>query len=197
MKGVWKMMRPRLVIFLCAAFFAGMLPAAFTQQDPLADFTERINDYLAIQKKAVASVPAPKTSDDPALIVNTQEAIATAIRKARPKAAQGDVFIPSVRPVLLNLIKVKVEGHNGDAIRSTILGEGNPKSPESATPIKLAVNATYSTTAPMSTVPPSLLMAMPTLPEGIEFRFVGRNLILRDTKANLIVDILPDAVAVK
>jgi len=32
------------------------------------------------------------------------------------------------------------------------------------------------------------------LPEVLEFRFVGRDLILRDRKANLIVDILKNAV---
>jgi hypothetical protein len=46
-------------------------------------------------------------------------------------------------------------------------------------------------------VPPSLLMALPTLPETLEFRFVGRSLILRDTKANLIVDLMPDVVVPK
>jgi hypothetical protein len=35
-------------------------------------------------------------------------------------------------------------------------------------------------------------MALPTLPKGVEFRFVGRNLILLDTQANLIVDVLPN-----
>jgi hypothetical protein len=37
-------------------------------------------------------------------------------------------------------------------------------------------------------------MALPTLPQGLEFRFVGRNLILLDTEANLIVDFIPNAV---
>ena len=38
----------------------------------------------------------------------------------------------------------------------------------------------------------SVLMALPTLPKELEFRFVGRDLILRDTHANLIVDFLPN-----
>ena len=32
------------------------------------------------------------------------------------------------------------------------------------------------------------------LPDGLEYRFMGRDLILRDTKANLIVDVLHEAV---
>jgi len=32
------------------------------------------------------------------------------------------------------------------------------------------------------------------LPDGIEFRFVGRHLILYDVRANTIIDRLPDAI---
>jgi hypothetical protein len=38
-----------------------------------------------------------------------------------------------------------------------------------------------------------VLLALPELKEGVEYRFVGRTLILRDTKANIIVDTLPNA----
>jgi hypothetical protein len=37
-------------------------------------------------------------------------------------------------------------------------------------------------------VPPNVLAALPTLPKDIDYRFVGKHLILRDTRANLIVD---------
>jgi hypothetical protein len=39
-----------------------------------------------------------------------------------------------------------------------------------------------------------LLDALPRLPEGLEYRFMGNDLILRDTKANLIVDFINNAV---
>jgi hypothetical protein len=32
------------------------------------------------------------------------------------------------------------------------------------------------------------------LPEELEYRIVGKNLILRDTGADLIVDFIPDAI---
>jgi hypothetical protein len=86
-----------------------------------------------------------------------------------------------------------VAGKQGAAAKSTILDEGNPKSPESTAAVDLSINAPYPAKAPLSTVPPSVLMALPTLPKELEFRFVGRNLILRDTKANMIVDVLPNA----
>ena len=57
-----------------------------------------------------------------------------------------------------------------------------------------AINTDYPTTLPLATVPPSLLLKLPTLPEDPEYRFLGRHLILRDIKANLIVDFIPDVV---
>jgi hypothetical protein len=57
-----------------------------------------------------------------------------------------------------------------------------------------AINTDYPTALPLATVPPGLLLKLPTLPMDLEYRFLGRHLILRDIKANLIVDFIPDAV---
>jgi hypothetical protein len=56
------------------------------------------------------------------------------------------------------------------------------------------VNLAYPEKAALATVPPLILNRLPPLPEGIEFRFMGRDLILRDTTANLIVDLIHEAV---
>ena len=56
----------------------------------------------------------------------------------------------------------------------------------------LQVNANYPDGLPLQSMPPSLLLNLPRLPKELEYRFVGRELILRDTQANLIVDVIPD-----
>jgi hypothetical protein len=56
------------------------------------------------------------------------------------------------------------------------------------------VNAKYPPNAPLSTMPPTVLLNLPKLPQGLEYRFVGKHLILFDSKANLIVDILRNAI---
>ena len=56
------------------------------------------------------------------------------------------------------------------------------------------VNADYPETAALATVPPLILKRLQRLPDGLEYRFMGRDLILRDTRANLIVDVLREAV---
>ena len=39
-------------------------------------------------------------------------------------------------------------------------------------------------------MPPKLLLRLPRLPEEVEYRFLGRHLILRDVGANVIVDFI-------
>ena len=50
------------------------------------------------------------------------------------------------------------------------------------------VNEPYPAMSPLATFPPLLLGALPRLPDDLEYRFMGRHPIIRDTKTNLIVD---------
>jgi hypothetical protein len=178
-----------LVMVFACAWGSGVTSA----QDDTKEFNAAIQKYLALQKKALGTVPAiGKDVTDAAAIASHEKQVADAIRALRPNAKIGDIFTPESRRMITTAVKQKVEGKEGADARATILGEGNPKASESATPVDLSVNAPYPVKAPLSTVPPSVLMALPTLPKGIEFRFVGRNLILLDTPANMIVDVLPN-----
>lgn len=160
-------------------------------QDPLKEFQSHIQDYVALHKKASASVPSiPKNVEDPTIIAQHEMQLANAIRALRSKAKQGDIFTPHAQKAIAAIIKAKLDRN----VKATALEDGNPRSPESPAPISLAINATYPSSAPVSTMPPSLLMALPTLPPEVEFRFVGHSLILRDVKANIIVDVMPNAV---
>jgi hypothetical protein len=177
-----------VVVFACV-WSSGVTSA----QDETKEFNAAILKYLALQKKAVATVPPiGKDVTDASVIANHEKQVADAIRAQRPDAKIGDIFTLDARRMITAAVKQKVEGKEGVDARATILGEGNPKAPDSPTPVDLSVNAPYPVKAPVSTVPPSVLMALPTLPKGVEFRFVGRNLILLDTQANLIVDVLPN-----
>ena len=50
---------------------------------------------------------------------------------------------------------------------------------------------------PLPTMPAVLLQVLPTLPPQLEYRFIGRALILRDIDAALILDYLPDAITAR
>ena len=60
--------------------------------------------------------------------------------------------------------------------------------------VPFKVNGEYPKEAPLSTVPPDVLKALPPLPENLQYRFVGRHLILYCTRGNLIVDYMLNAM---
>ncbi|HET9942437.1 MAG TPA: hypothetical protein VFR05_03790 [Terriglobia bacterium] len=184
-----------LILFIFSACTGSSAATSPQDQPKFKEFEDRLGKYMQTHKKAAGTIPSiPKETADAALIVKHQQQLAAAIAALRPNALVGEVFSPPVRQLFIETIKQKTEGKEGAAARATILGEGNPKSAESQTDVKLSVNGTYPTTAPLSTVPPSILMALPSLPKELQYRFVGRNLILLDTEANLIVDFIPNVV---
>ena len=52
----------------------------------------------------------------------------------------------------------------------------------------------YPTTYPLATFPATLLPLLPALPEALEYRVVQHYLVLRDVEANVIIDVLPNAL---
>jgi hypothetical protein len=55
----------------------------------------------------------------------------------------------------------------------------------------LDVNGAYPARLPSTTVPPTLLLRLPRLPDKLAYRIVGHDFVLQDTEAWLIVDFIP------
>ena len=121
-----------------------------------------------------------------------QKALARAIAAKRAKAKPGDIFRPEVQPLFRRLIAEQLQGPDALDARKAVL-EGNPGRTKESVPVVVRVNAVYPPGAPRSTVPPSLLLTLPPLPACLHYRFVGRDLVLVDSVAQLIVDVLPAA----
>jgi hypothetical protein len=149
------------------------------------DFFDHVQAYIKIHNAADARVPSLKETSDPQKLSGREKALADEIRVERAGARQGDVFASASKEIG----EVVAEDFNRRPLRDqkAILVEVPVKVPP-------AINTDYPTTLPLATVPPALLLKLPTLPEELEYRFLGRHLILRDIKANLIVDFIPDAV---
>jgi hypothetical protein len=149
-------------------------------------FAQRIEAYLTVRRQAEMKVPELKETSDPAKITAREKAFGEAIRALRAGAKQGDVFAPVVVTELAAIVRDDFASRP-PADRNAVLQEVPMK--ESPT-----INADYPTALPLATVPPALLLKLPTLPPELEYRFLGHHLILRDIKANVIVDYIPDAV---
>ncbi len=158
-------------------------------------FDRRIADYLKLRREAVSGIPAVKKNAQPEQIRANRLAEAEAIRKARAGAKEGDIFTPGFQQYVRELIAVTMRGNTGKAVRKTAMA-GNPAHEHEAPakPVELKVNAQYPDSAPLSSVPPSLLLKLPQLPRELDYRFVGRDLILHDVNAGLIVDYIQNAI---
>jgi hypothetical protein len=55
---------------------------------------------------------------------------------------------------------------------------------------RVAINERYPDTVPMSTMPPDVLSALPSLPDDLEYRFVGNRLILLDIRSHFVIDVV-------
>lgn len=164
-------------------------PKTNPDAEVLVDFKKRIDDYMALHNKLEKEAPPLKETKDPAKIKASQEGLAMKIREARKGARQGDIFTPEIRQLFRRLMYPEVKGPEGRATKAAITEESHELKS-----VPLKVNAEYPDSAPLMTVPPNILAALPKLPEDLEYRFVSRNMILLDTHANVIVDFVPNAI---
>jgi hypothetical protein len=150
------------------------------------EFKKRIDAYLKTHNEAEAKVPNLKKTDDPKEISDREKALGQAIMTLRAGAQPGDIFAPEYQPYFIKIVQDDFKQRSA-ADRKAIINELPAK-------MKVDINTVYPTTIPLATFPPALLSKLPDLPPELEYRIVGRSLILRDVKANLIVDILRDVV---
>jgi hypothetical protein len=150
------------------------------------EFKKRIDEYMKVHNEAESKVPSLKKTDDPKEISDREKALGQTIMTLRANAQPGDIFAPAYQPYFVKIVQDDFKGRSA-ADRKAIINE-LPKN------MKVDINTVYPTTLPLATFPPALLRKLPDLPSDLEYRIVGRSLLLRDVKANLIVDILRDVV---
>jgi hypothetical protein len=155
----------------------------------LAEFNNRIDSYMELRNRLKDDVPPLKETKDPAKIKAAQEALAQKVREARKDAKQGEIFTPEIRQLFRRLMYPETKGREGAENKAAITEEKHELKD-----VVLKVNAAYPDSAPLMTVPPDILAALPKLPEDLEYRFVSKHMILLDVRANLIVDYLPNAI---
>jgi len=151
------------------------------------DFKNRIDHYLEIRKEAAKGAPALKETKDPGKIKVAEDSLAARIQTLRANAQPGEIFTPAIQKTIRQLLSPELKGDEGKDTKD-ILKDDAPKS------VPLKINTKYPEHAPLPTVPSNLLLSLPHLPEELEYRIVGKHLILRDTGADLIVDFMTDAI---
>jgi hypothetical protein len=155
----------------------------------LKDFNERIEQYMDVRKRAAKGAEPLKETDDPGRIKAAQDERGAAIRALRANAKAGDIFTAEIRHTFRQLLAPELKGEEGRDTKQVIKDDAPAPG---AVPLK--VNAKYPEGAPLPTVPAALLASLPQLPKGLEYRILGKDLVLLDSDANLIVDFIRNAI---
>ena len=150
------------------------------------EFQKRVQAYMKIHNEAESKVPNLKRTDDPVEISKREKELAEMIMTLRAGAPPNEIFAKEYQPYFVKIVQDDFADRSA-ADRKALVHE-LPRN------IKVDVNTVYPTTIPLITFPAGLLRKLPDLPPELEYRIVGRHLILRDVKANLIVDVLRDVV---
>lgn len=150
-------------------------------------FDEAVARYLATRNGLRSEVPTLTTSTSSKEIASSTDVLAGAIQRARPQAKQGDFFDPRASRAVQQQLAAAVYGRDVAKLLLTI----NDEPTRNQQP---KVYMRYPTTSSMATMPTTLLDVLPSLPKELEFRFMGRDLVLRDREAALVLDYVPGAL---
>ena len=148
-----------------------------------ADFSARIWQYSELRSDLEKDLPGLGVTQDVRAIRKAQRALAKKIRVARHGAKQGDIFTPAIGMEFREVLRLEMDADTWAAIMDDNPGEFSNR-----------INGTYPGKRPLSTVPANILARLPRLPDDVQYRFLGRHLILHDTRANLILDRIPYAI---
>ena len=149
----------------------------------LTDFTAKMDAYASLRESLQVGLPQLRVTDKPSEIQEAEQLLAARIRHARADTRRGDIFTEDIRRGFRQLLRTVTNAGICEAILHDNPGE-----------FRYDVNGTYPKDKPLSTVPPSILEVLPRLPDDVWYRFLGRDLVLHDSRANIILDRIDDAV---
>ncbi len=155
----------------------------------LERFDADVTAYAVLHRRLERGLPPEAMFEDPEDMYGAADTLRQALLDARPHAGPGHIFTPAVASVIRQRLEASLAYHGYEAaeIVGAIDSQRLPRTPDPE------VNGEFPWGIGAS-VWPSLLRALPPLPRELEYRFSHRDLVLLDTHANLVVDILEEAL---
>jgi hypothetical protein len=152
-------------------------------------FQLAVSAYVMLHRELEQSLPQLEVTDDIYALYEASEALAGSIRAARPDARAGDLFDSEVSDFLRTRIRKALTDRDVE-INELLEGMMAEVPPGTEPP---HVNGRFPWEWGAA-VPSCVLNVLPDLPEELEYRFARRTLVLVDTHADLVVDIMLGAL---
>jgi hypothetical protein len=154
------------------------------------NFERSLSEYVVLHRFLETMVPPLRVTTDVGEIQGAVRALGMRIQSARATARQGDVITPEVARMFRRRIETCL---TPEEWRAVFADRARDEEDRPLEPPPLHVNMTWPAGLPFDYVPPQLLQSLPTLPKELQYRIIGRSLVLWDHHANVIVDFLPGA----
>jgi hypothetical protein len=161
-------------------------PDANPQAVALAEFQKRLQGYVDLRAQLAQKLKPLSPTADSAELAARQDTLAAALRETRKSAKPGDMIPTRVAGQIRNIVGDDFRRRNPDARRAIF-----EEVPEAGRP---GINKTMPDTAALATVPPLLLSQLPRLPDNLQYRFIGRHIVLLDGDTRLIIDYILNVV---
>ena len=166
---------------------APQLPAVeFTVEvlgSKMAEFNARIEEYATLRSSLQKGIPVLAVTEDPRKIQLAERSLAARIRKARAGKGRHDIFTEETRRAFRQLLRPLATPQN-----CALIADDNPGE------WFWAVNSEYPKHRTVSTVPGAVLAVLPKLPDEVFYRFLDTDLVLHDTRANIMLDRIENAI---
>jgi hypothetical protein len=161
-------------------------PAAAQDAAILAEFDVRVAAYVVLQREVRRGIE-PEHIVDPHIREVSGALLAARLRVARAEAQPGDIFTPAIREILVARVRRAVTDEDIDWVLMDLYRRGLPRLGDTI------VNASYP--PDIAVRPPrEILAVLPALPNELGYRLIGRDVVLWDELASIVVDVLPLAL---
>ena len=163
--------------------------AATAETPILASFAVRIDAYMRVHNDVERAIAPQRMYDDPEELYATLAAMRSGIRLARLNRRGERIFTNDVGQLIRTRVAARLVecGQTVEEVLAFVTEERptRVRAPAVDEPFPWEVGAA---------MPVSLLPVLPVLPDELQYRFVGRDLVLIDVDADLVVDILRNAL---
>jgi hypothetical protein len=152
------------------------------------EFSDRVQKYVRLHKSVEGKLPKLKSTNEPELIEAHQKMLTRKIKAARIHAKRGDIFTPAAAQDFRKALSTEFQGPHSSHAQAT-MKQGAPLKQ-----VHVRVNQVYPASVPYTSMPPTLLLKLPKLPDEVAYRAVSNDLVLLDVKTNLVLDYLTGVI---
>jgi hypothetical protein len=149
----------------------------------VAEFNAKMDEYAKLRSTLQKGLPALAVTANPTEIRQAEILLAQRIRVTRADARRHSIFTEETRRAFRQMLRPVTT-----AATCAFLHDDNPGE------WFWAVNSEYPKQHPVSSVPPAMLDVLPRLPEDVFYRFLDTDLVLHDTRANIMLDRIDNAI---